>query len=344
MPGAAHTYSRVKRGDSVSAQLHAPDELAPIEELELLAVAGALADWHDRAGARCDPRRLLHEEELHGLELWPAALAPHVDHPLVRERGEQLRGRLLAQQACQYLEFTANYETRVINPATEVIANARLGVPIPRMLRLEGYKIYCDEAFHALTSVDAVDQLISATGYDDLDYDFDTTLAHLEAAKAQAPANLSRVVTLLVAVVFETLVTASLSRIPRDRGVVTFVREVVRDHAHDEARHHVFFSRFFGYLWGQLTPAERRAVGPLLPEFVVRPLLPRLEAPRRTLLEAGLSVAQVDEVLAEAYADAVTAQQLRHTARATLKLLGRHDLYDDPATREAFQLRGLIEA
>jgi P-aminobenzoate N-oxygenase AurF len=328
----------------VTEQLQIPDELASVEELELPAVAAALADWHDRAGVRNDPRRLLHEEELHGLWLWPAALAPHVDHPLVQQRGAELRRRLLAQQACQYLEFTANYETRVINPATEVIANGRLGVPIPRTLRLGAYKIYCDEAFHALTSVDTVDQLISATGYDDLDYDFDATLAHLEAAKAQAPANLSCVVTLLVAVVFETLVTASLSQIPRDKSVVTFVRQVVRDHAHDESRHHLFFSRFFGYLWGQLRPAERRALGPLLPEFVVRPLLPRLEAPRRTLLQAGLSVAQVDDVLAESYADAVAAQQLRHTARATLKLFGRHNLYDDPATREAFQVHGLIEA
>lgn len=327
----------------MSEHVVAPDELSPPTELELLEITGALADWHERAGVRNDPRRLLREEALHGGELWPAALAPHVDHPLVRERGRELRGRLLAQQLCQYLEFTAHYETRVINPATELIANARLGVPIPRALRMEGYKIYCDEAFHALTSVDTVDQVISATGYDDLDYDFDTTLRHLHAAKAQAPANLSRVVTLLVAVVFETLVTASLSQIPRDRRVVTFVREVVRDHAQDESRHHVFFSRFFGFLWGQVTPAERRALGPLLPEFVIRPLMPRLEAPRRTLHDAGFSAGQVEEVFADAYAEGPTAYQLRKTARATLKLFGRHDLYDDPGTREAFQARGLIE-
>jgi hypothetical protein len=62
------------------------------------------------------------------------------------------------------------------------------------------------------------------------------------------------------------------------------------------------------------------------------------------MLQAGLSADQVDEVLADAYADSLTAQQLRRTARATLKLFGRHDLYDDPATREAFLSRGLIEA
>ena len=77
---------------------------------------------------------------------------------------------------------------------------------------------------------------------------------------------------------------------------------------------------------------------------MVRPLTPRLEAVERTLSTAGLSRDDVAQVLGESYAEATTAAALRRTARATLKLFARHDLFDDPATHDAFHARGLIEA
>jgi hypothetical protein len=73
-------------------------------------------------------------------------------------------------------------------------------------------------------------------------------------------------------------VTATLTQIPKQWTVISTVRELVTDHAEDEARHSVFYSELFGYLWGQLSLKQRRILGPLLLEFIVRPLQPPREA------------------------------------------------------------------
>ena len=314
----------------------------PPPTVQTTAITRALRQWYERAGVRCDPRRLLRDESREGLSYWPADLAPFVAHPLVIERGPALREELLVRQLYQYLQFTANYETRVINPATELIANGRSGIALPASVRLDAFKIYCDEGYHALYSADAIEQVQAASRIEHRSSDFDATLRHLHDAQDQAPAHLRNIVTLLVAVVFETLVTATLTQIPRHRDVVSFVREIVTDHAHDEGRHHAFFSSFFSHLWGQLSPRDRRALGPLLPEFVVRPLAPQIGPLRHALACAGLRPAEVDRVVRETYPPELTRTTMRNTAKSTLKLFARHDLFDDPATREAFGERGLL--
>jgi hypothetical protein len=314
---------------------------APTDE-ETAAITKALRGWYERAGVRVDPRRMMREESHGGLSYWPPELAGFVSHPLVAERGRAVRDELLVRQLYQYLQFTANYEMRVINRATELIANGRTGLTLPTAVRLDAYKIYCDEGYHALYSFDVIAQVEEASGIQHRPFDFDATLRYLHEAQDAAPDRLRTAVALLVVIVFETLVTATLTQIPRHGNVISLVREVVRDHAQDEGCHHAYFSKFFGYLWGQLSAGDRRALGPLLAEFIVRPLEPQLGTLRDALLLAGLSRDATEEVLEDSFPPGRAQETIRTTAKSTLRLFGRHGLYDDPATREAFEARGLL--
>jgi hypothetical protein len=309
---------------------------------EVASITRALRRWYDRAGVRVDPRRILRDEHREGLHHWPPELTPFIDHPLVVERGAAARDELLVRQLYQYLQFTASYELRVINRATEIIANGRSGLQLPSAVRLDAYKIYVDEGYHALYSADVIHQVEAASGIEFRPFDFEAFLGYLRDAQDAAPVTLRRVVAMLVVVVFETLITATLTQIPRQGNVISLVREIVTDHAEDEGRHHVFFSEFFSYLWGQLDARQRSAVGVLIPEFVARPLEPPRPALRDALAGVGLDRDQVEQVLEESYPRERTADAIRHTAKATLKLFGRHGLYDDPRTREAFVARGLL--
>jgi hypothetical protein len=309
---------------------------------EVAAITKALRSWYDRAGVRVDPRRLMREEHREGLNYWPTQLARFVEHPLVAQRGRAVRDELLVRQLYQYLQFTANYELRVINRATELIANGRTGLDLPAPVRLDAYKIYVDEGYHALYSFDVIAQVEDASGVRHRPFDFDATLRYLDDAQEALPHGLRTTAALLVVIVFETLITATLTQIPRSGDVISLVREVVRDHAQDEGCHHAYFSKFFGYLWGQLTPKDRRRLGPLLAEFIVRPLQPRLDTLHDALAVAGLAHDECTQVLEECFPAQQTRDTIRATGKSTLRLFGRHGLYDDPGTREAFEARGLL--
>jgi hypothetical protein len=314
---------------------------APLE-YETAAITKALRSWYERAGVRVDPRRMMREEHREGLHYWPPALAGFVAHPQVAQRGKVVRDELLVRQLYQYLQFTANYELRVINGATELIANGRSGLDLPAAVRHDAFKIYCDEGYHAMYSFDVIAQVEQASGIKHRPFDFEATLRYLQVAQDTTPARLRTTVTLLVVIVFETLITATLTQIPRSGDVISLVREVVKDHAQDEGCHHAYFSKFFGYLWGQLSPKDRTLLGPLLAEFIVRPLEPQLDTLRDSLAVAGLSGDAREEVVRDCFPAQQTRDTIRGTAKSTLRLFGRHGLYDDPATREAFEARGLL--
>lgn len=303
----------------------------------------AMRHWYEQAGIRVDPRRMLDVELQAGRNYWPPNLAPHVTHPLVERLGTGVRQELLVRQLYQYLQFTANYELRVINRATEMIANNRSGLPLSTEARLDAYKIYTDEGYHALYSTDMIRQVERTTGIAFREYDFDRFVRYLDDLEGQAP-DLRAVVQMLVVVVFETLITGTLTQIPKDGNVVEAVRDIVTDHAEDEGRHHAFFSCFFPILWGGLSPGQRTQVGRLVPQMIVRPLEPPAAVIRASLEGAGLGRDEVVQVLAESYPRDAVMAGVRRTAKSTLRLFGNHGLYDDPEVRHAFDAAGLLVA
>lgn len=311
-------------------------------ETEVSEITRALKNWYEVAGVRSDPRRVLSDERREGAFYWPPHLAPLFSHGAVVARGPQSGEEILVRHLYQYLDFTANYELRVINQASELLANGRSGLYLPAPVRQDAYKIYVDEGYHALYSRDLIFQVAAASGIEHQPYDFDGFMEFMPRAQQQVPPELRLVVIFVIVVVFETLVTATLTQIPKQRNVISTVRELVTDHAQDEARHSVFYSELFGYLWGQLSPKQRRIIGPLLPEFIVRPLQPPREALRQWLVNIGIDGCDTDDIIDEAYPMAETEAGMARTARATVRLFGKHGLYDDPRTRETFDAYGLL--
>ncbi|HKR48896.1 MAG TPA: hypothetical protein VJT72_04805 [Pseudonocardiaceae bacterium] len=166
--------------------------------------------WYTTAGVRRPHRRLFTEEREQGLALFSAAEVPEVAHPLVTERGAPIRDFLLTQALYQYLLFTVHLETRVVNRALERIGNGRLGIPMRDQVRLDAYKIYTDEAYHALSNLDLVRQVTTATGIPPNEYRFDPVLSALDGP-ATALAGADGLGQLLQAVVFETITPTSPS-------------------------------------------------------------------------------------------------------------------------------------
>lgn len=294
-----------------------------------------LQGWYEHAGVRGQKRRILHEDREQGRVLFPEKEIPYLDNIAVAELPPGARQMLVARHLYQYLLFTVHLETKVVNRGVSLIADDEVGyAAIAPATRIDALKIYCDEGYHALYNLDIIHQIELATGILALPYDFTPRLDRLDATAHRFLPEHPQLARILQVVVFETVVTSILADVPRDPTVYQVVREVVGDHARDEADHHAFFVRFFRELWQHLTPALRISVARAIPHFIDDCLRPDLTAAHDSLVAAGLPTRLALDVLDESYTEAVIRAEVRHASRHTVKLLDSVGALDLPGVRD----------
>jgi hypothetical protein len=303
----------------------------------------AFEAWYERSGVRSGPRRFAAIENDSHKFFFPEALIPHLSHPLVDPDDHQLRRYLGAQHLYQWLQFTMHFEVSVVNRATQRIAEGRSGLDLPWEARLTAFRILVDECYHSLYSLDVVEQLQQSSGISALPYNFAAFLRKLDAVGEDKPEH-RHLVQLLQVIVFETLITSILSDIPDDDSVITVVRDIVRDHAADERRHHAFFASFFSYLWGQLDAATRHQMALYLPSIIVRSLQPATRPAHLALRASGFAEPTVRDIVADSYNRDTVLASIRIASAKTVRLFRAHDVLDLPGVRAQFAEAGLLSA
>ncbi|MDA4845231.1 diiron oxygenase [Hoeflea poritis] len=280
----------------------------------------ALFDWHRRAAVRNAPRYMLNEDDI-GDHLFPQKLAPVLKHPRVRQLdGEHICG-LLNNHLFRYLDFTAKLEMAVVNDVVKDIAFGHMPMPLDDLAILAAHKIYVDEAFHALMSVDLLQQaqqLLQVEAILPKAPRFLRELrGHLSAAKSEEERRLIR---LFFVIVSETLITNSLTDIRQDRNLPVAVRKTLAQHAKDEAAHQKFFLGLLRGLWPVLRPSDQAFCLLLIPRFVHAFVAPDYQAMASELHAFGLSLDDAQIVIRETY-EAKVIDQFAQTCSSDLVLL-----------------------
>ncbi|MFL6161981.1 MAG: diiron oxygenase [Jatrophihabitantaceae bacterium] len=273
---------------------------------------------------------------------FPLELMPHVTHPLMRRLGPEAERMVAARHLFQYLLFTTHFELGVVNRATARIAQGDIGIRLPNAARADALKIYTDEAYHALSSIDLVARLEAVVGIQALPYDFAPYLTRLDEVGRHALPGRLQLAQLLQVVVFETLVTSILTVVPADRTVLDIVRDTVADHAEDERRHHAYFSAFFRELWAGLDRAERAATARCLPQLIRQSLQPDLTPTSKALAAAGMKPSDIRTVLAESYSNDRQVREAAIIARHSVRLFRNCGVLDTPEAVDAFEAAGLL--
>jgi hypothetical protein len=290
---------------------------------------------------RAGPHRIVGEGAAAGKVFFPHQLVPHLAHPVVAALPAQQREMLTLLHLYQFLLATTHVETRVVNVGAERIANGRLGIDVPAATRMDAFKIYCDEGYHALYSLDLAGQIAGVTGVPVPRWDYGSFVERLAvAARAQLPDE-PVLAQLLQVVVFETLITAILNEAPGYPDLDGTVRDVLRDHARDEGRHHRFFTAFFHHLWAGLRPGLRAKVARALPALIEVCMAADVVPVRSALLLAGLDVATADQVVRECYDTSAVPERTAEITRATVTMCRSAGVLDMPGAAEAFAVRGL---
>lgn len=208
--------------------------------------------WYTTAGVRGDVRRLFDQEMEEGRVFFPTELISYFSHEAILGLSASRIRELVVRHLYQVLLSTMHMETRLVNPGAELIANNRIGFDLSRSCRLDAYKFYCDEGYHALYSLDLVDQIAAATVIPVPSLAYGRFIDQLEESGRSLLPGEPMLTHLLQVIVFETQITALLNEIPNNPTVATAVREVIRDHARNEGRHHRFFAAFStpcGHTW-----------------------------------------------------------------------------------------------
>jgi hypothetical protein len=312
--------------------------------IQTMAYARKLSNWDTKAAVRVKPRRiLLQDEESMGKLYFSPELVPVAQHPLVRRIGPAAVRDMQVQHLYRYLDFTTQLELEVINEVAKDIALGKLDADVPDAMREDAFKLCTDEAHHAYFSDDLKRQVEAASGIHPDRVGMPPFLRRLRALQREMPSDLRPLGELLFAVVSETLISSILAGIPKDRRVVTAVREIVADHAEDEGRHSAYFSQLFTFLWPRLDDRQKAALGPLLPKFILAFLEPDYTAIRNSLSKYPLGADQVHAVVDQTYPKSVVRADAREAAKVTLHLFQHNGLIEDPRIGDAFRSHGLAD-
>ncbi len=295
--------------------------------------------WYDIAGVRSGIRRMFADETDAGKVFYPQRLVPYLAHEGLADLPESQRRALTIRHLYQFLMSTTHLETRVVNTAAELIANNRAGLDLPNTMRLDAFKVYCDEGYHSLYSLDLADQITSATGVAIPPWNYGGIVDWLQETGRRLLPDEPALVPLLQTVVFETLITAVLIEIPNDPSVITAVRDLTRDHAKDEGHHHRFFAQFFHELWANLDHRLREPVAHTLPALVQACLTWDVEPVRASLLMSGVDGATAATVVADVYAETGSNADV---CRATVRTFRSAGVLDVPGAEEAFAAHQLL--
>lgn len=305
--------------------------------------SGKLHQWDQRASVRRMPRRVLLDTSNGDKVYFVPELAPICRHPIIADLGPSAIREILVQHLYGYLDFTAVFEQEVINPVVAQIAKRAIGVELPEPVAFDAYKIYCDEAYHALFSFDLKRQVELATAIPPNLVDNTSLSQRLEKILSAIPAEFRLMARVFFVITYETLISALLARMPKDERVDKTVRQVVADHADDEGQHHIYFSSLLTIIWPQLTWEQRSVIGPLLPHFIVESLRPNYPAIEHMLFRRNFEPDQIRLVMEESYPPHQLLADARITARATLNLFERTGIMADPITYKSFQAAGLVK-
>jgi hypothetical protein len=317
------------------------DALVGDEELAATDYSSPFRSWYERSTVRSQPRRMLAESEP-APHFFSPDLVPVARHALVRGLPADGFRALLVQHLYRYLDFTARLEHVVVNRTVLGIAHGTLGLRLPEAMRLDAYKIYCDEAYHALFSADLIVQVRDATGILPALPPEPFFLRRLAAVRDAADARTRPLVDLMFVIISETLISATLAEVPDDPAVPGAVREVLRDHLADEGRHHRYFALFLRELWAQLDPGDRRAAALLVPTLVDCFLRPDQAAVRDDLLGAGLSRPDSEQVVAEVFPPHLVQDYTWSTTRQMVRYFAQLGALDDPEVAAGFAAGGLL--
>ncbi|MFI5868325.1 diiron oxygenase [Streptomyces sp. NPDC051546] len=295
--------------------------------------------WERVATVRNSPMLVLEGD---GELFFSPELVPALAHPILQQAEPRIRETVLVHRLYEYLKFTIDLEQSAVIPVTGHISRGMSGLDLPEHMLLDAFKIVTDEAWHAQFTYEILRDVRTRTRIAPALPDPPTFTDELARIHDELPSQVRGLDELLFAIVSETLISSILDELPQDKRLPEAVREMVADHAVDEAKHHSYFSTLLRFLWPALTKRERELAGPYIPRLIFAFLEPDYASAALGLRASGLSGHQVEQIMSDCYTRDKVVDEVRRGAGPTLQYFVEAGALEHTATFEAFQESGLI--
>jgi P-aminobenzoate N-oxygenase AurF len=290
-----------------------------------------MAQWDKRAMVRSQARHY-GRHDMDGHFFKPSLIRPLSDPELAHLEAPDRRNIEILHLS-RYLYGVEQIETLLVNPALLELVK----LDLPRLLRLDAYKIYTDEGYHALMSAELTHEVSSRHGLDRIKPEFPSGLRRILERIAELPEGPRRLALVTAASLNETLISSNLAQAD-DPSLVPAVREMILQHRTDETKHHGYFLTVFPEVWRKWPEDERRIVVPLIAWFLVTLLSTDFNPLARDLETLGLKAEAA--IVAAACREGPTTEELLRAGCGSLAMLSRCGLMDCAAVRQGFAAEG----
>jgi hypothetical protein len=125
--------------------------------------------WDQQSAVRSKPNTYsMHAQhlrnELHRKCWFIPDCVPILSHPLLKNLDQDKEQYILGRFLLQFLEYGTILEHEFINTILAEMAMGECGIPLPDRMRIDAFKIYTDEAYHAYFNMEATQQIRNYIG------------------------------------------------------------------------------------------------------------------------------------------------------------------------------------
>lgn len=302
-------------------------------------------NWDKTASVRSKPNRYKLEnstlkQELQDKNWFLPAGVPMLSHPFLKNIESEKEQYLLGRFLLQFLEYGTILEHEFVNTILVEIALGEWGIPIPEEMRLDAFKIYTDEAYHACFNLDATQQIRNYIGLKSNAWPLKNT--RLKGLRNLIPENKTKENFLIrfgIAAISETIAAKELAE--NMKGIVIdSIYNIFIDHAEDEKKHCMFFTTLFEYVWKYLSADERKYLGINLPKILKAFVDINTIALYEALEEVGFDKEDSNIIISESYPKEFSVQRALSVASVTFRIFQKLNIYSIPEVREAFIKEG----
>lgn len=266
---------------------------------------------------------------------------PILEHPLLKGLDRDKEQYLLGRFLLQFLEYGTILEHEFVNTILAEIALGEHGLPIPDAMRLDAFKIYSDEAYHAKFNMEATQQIRNYIGLS-VSEAWPLKNSRLTGLRKLIPQDKSRENFLIrfgIVIASETIAPKELSETMKGI-VIEPIYNLFVHHAEDERRHCMYFSDLFDIVWSYLSENEKQYLGLMFPHI----LKAFVDINKIALYEA-LEKVDVDNeaakiIVEDSYPEDFCVKRALSVASFTFRNLEMRGVYNIPGVRDEFIKQG----
>lgn len=265
-------------------------------------------------------------------------------HPLLKGLDQEKEQYILGRFLLQFLEYGTILEHEFINTILAEMAMGESGIPLPDRMRIDAFKIYTDEAYHAYFNMEATQQIRNYIGLSVNDA-WPLQNSRLTSLRSLIPQNKSKENFLIrfgIVVASETIAPKELSETMKGI-VIDPIYNLFIDHAEDEKKHCMYFSTLFEVVWNYLSSDEKKFLGMMFPKILkafvdinkiaLHDALEKIEIDRET----------AEKIISDSYPQDFCVNRALSVASSTFYNLERLGVYNIPGVRDEFIKKGFFK-